>query len=164
MLRSGTDINNEFRARKRAYSTQRFKLGSYREEKLFSEERNSDFLLAYAPQTNEDLSYSVSLGGNRLDSRFNLSDVSAPELAVPGIYSLNNSKVAIQSFAFNSKKRINSQSIIYYTHSSLLIIKYFLVPNKWKEFQLLDQLALSFHNLDSRIDYICLCRWSDKHY
>ena len=108
MLRSGTDINNEFRARKRAYSTQRFKLGSYREEKLFSEERNSDFLLAYAPQTNQDLTYSVSLGGNRLDSRFNLSDVSAPELAVPGIYSLNNSKVAIQSFAFNSKKRINS--------------------------------------------------------
>lgn len=108
MLRSGTDINNEFRARKRAYSTQRFKLGSYREEKIFSEERNTDFLLAYAPQSNTDFSYSVSLGGNRLDQRFNLSDVSAPELAVPGIYSLNNSKVAIQSFAFNSQKRINS--------------------------------------------------------
>ncbi len=108
MLRSGTDINNEFRARKRAYSTQRFKLGSYREEKIFSEEKNTDFLLAYAPQRNSDFSYSVSLGGNRLDQRFNLSDVSAPELAVPGIYSLNNSKVAIQSFAFNSQKRINS--------------------------------------------------------
>jgi len=108
MLRSGTDINNEFRARKRAYSTQRFKLGSYREEKIFSEERNTDFLLAFAPQNNSDFSYSVSLGGNRLDQRFNLSDVSAPELAVPGIYSLNNSKVAIQSFAFNSQKRINS--------------------------------------------------------
>jgi TonB-linked SusC/RagA family outer membrane protein len=108
MLRSGTDINNEFRARKRAYSTQRFKLGSYREEKIFSEERNTDFLLAYAPQSNTDFSYSVSLGGNRLDQRFNLSDVSAPELAVPGIYSLNNSKVAIQSYAFNSQKRINS--------------------------------------------------------
>lgn len=108
MLRSGTDINNELRTRRRAYSTQRFKLGSYREEKIFSEERNSDFLLAYSPQLDGDFSYSVSLGGNRLDQRFNLSDVSAPELAVPGIYSLNNSKVALQSFAFNSKKRINS--------------------------------------------------------
>ena len=48
------------------------------------------------------------MGGNRLDQRFNTSDVSAPELAVPGIYSLNNSRVAIQSFAFNSTKRINS--------------------------------------------------------
>ncbi len=108
MLRSGTDINNEFRARKRAYSTQRFKLGSYREEKIFSEERNTDFLLAFAPEAKGDFSYSVSLGGNRLDQRFNTSDVSAPELAVPGIYSLNNSRVAIQSFAFNSTKRINS--------------------------------------------------------
>ncbi len=107
-LRSGTDINNELRIRKRAYSTQRFKLGSYREEKIFSEERNSDFLLAYSPASEGDFTYSLSLGGNRLDQRFNLSDVSAPELAVPGIYSLNNSKVALQSFAFNSKKRINS--------------------------------------------------------
>jgi len=108
VLRSGTDINNELRTRRRAYSTQRFKLGSYREEKIFSEERNSDFLLAYSPQLDGDFSYSVSLGGNRLDQRFNLSDVSAPELAVPGIYSLNNSKVALQSFSFNSRKRINS--------------------------------------------------------
>lgn len=108
MLRSGTDINNEFRARRRAYSTQRFKLGSYREEKIFSEERNSDFLLAYAPESNGDFSYSLSLGGNRMDQRFNISDVSAPELAVPGIYSLNNSKVAVQTFALNSRKRINS--------------------------------------------------------
>jgi TonB-linked SusC/RagA family outer membrane protein len=108
MLRSGTDINNEFRDRRRAYSTQRFKLGSYREEKIFSEERNTDFLLAFAPQNDNDFSYSVSLGGNRLDQRFNQSDVSAPELAVPGIYSLNNTKVPLQSFTFNSKKRINS--------------------------------------------------------
>lgn len=107
-LRSGTDINNELRIRKRAYSTQRFKLGSYREEKIFSEERNTDFLLTYAPKVDGDFAYSVSLGGNRLDQRFNVSDVSAPELAVPGIYSLNNSKVALQSYAFNSKKRINS--------------------------------------------------------
>jgi TonB-linked SusC/RagA family outer membrane protein len=107
-LRSGTDINNEFRSRRRAYSTQRFKLGSYREEKIFSEERNSDFLLSYAPQTESDLSYSVSVGGNRMDQRFSISDISAPELAVPGIYSLNNSKVAIQSFTFGSRKRINS--------------------------------------------------------
>jgi TonB-linked SusC/RagA family outer membrane protein len=108
MLRSGTDINNEFRDRRRAYSTQRFRLGSYREEKISSRESNSDFLLTYAPDATGDFSYSVSLGGNRMDQRFNSSDVSAPELAVPGIYSLNNSRVAIQSFTFNSKKRINS--------------------------------------------------------
>ena len=108
MLRSGTDVNNEFRDRKRAYSTQRFRLGSYREEKIESRESNSDFLLSYAPEAKGDITYSVSLGGNRMNQKYNSSDVSAPELAVPGIYSLNNSRVAIQSFAFNSRKRINS--------------------------------------------------------
>ena len=109
MLRSGTDINNDFRDRKRAYSTQRFKLGSYREEKIFNSESNSDFLLTYNPeQEGNAFTYSVSLGGNRLDSRYKLSDISAPELAVPGIYSLNNSRVALQSYTFESRKRINS--------------------------------------------------------
>jgi hypothetical protein len=46
MVRSGTDFSNEFRDRRRAYSTQRFPLGSYREEKIFYEERNTDFLLS----------------------------------------------------------------------------------------------------------------------
>ncbi|HRG20187.1 MAG TPA: SusC/RagA family TonB-linked outer membrane protein [Saprospiraceae bacterium] len=108
MLRSGLDVNNEFRDRRRAYSTQRFKLGSYREEKVFSEERNSDFLLTYNPAVNGAFKYTLSLGGNRLDQRYKLSDISAPELAVPGIYSLNNSRVALQYFTFSSKKRINS--------------------------------------------------------
>ena len=108
MLRSGLDINNEFRDRKRAYSTQRFKLGSYREEKVLSEERNSDFLLSYNPTQAGSLKYSFSLGGNRLYQRYNLSDISAPELAVPGIYSLNNSRVALQYYSFKSQKRINS--------------------------------------------------------
>ena len=109
MLRSGTDINNEFRDRKRAYSTQRFKLGSYREEKILNTESNSDFLLTYNPdQTGNAFTYSASLGGNRLDARYKLSDISAPELAVPGIYSLNNSRVALQSYTFESRKRINS--------------------------------------------------------
>lgn len=108
MLRSGTDVNNEFRDRRRAYSTQRFKLGSYREEKIYSEERNTDFLISFNPTINSDLSFSVSGGGNRLDQEFKLSDISAPELAVPGIYSLNNSRVALQYFTFGSKKRINS--------------------------------------------------------
>ena len=109
MLRSGTDINNEFRDRKRAYSTQRFKLGSYREEKILNTESNSDFLLTYNPdQSGKAFTYSASLGGNRLDARYKLSDISAPELAVPGIYSLNNSRVALQSYTFESRKRINS--------------------------------------------------------
>jgi TonB-linked SusC/RagA family outer membrane protein len=108
MLRSGTDIVNEFRDRRRAYSTQRFKKGTYREEKILSTESNSDLLLSFNPAAKGDISYGVSLGANRLNTTYNISDVSAPELAVAGIYSLNNSSVALQSNAFRSRARLNS--------------------------------------------------------
>lgn len=108
LLRSGTDFSNEFRDRRRAYSTQRYQLGSYREEKINFEERNTDFLLTYARPLSADFDWSVSVGGNQMIQRRNNSDVSAPELAVPEVYSLNNSSVALQSSTFRSERRINS--------------------------------------------------------
>lgn len=108
MVRTGTDFTNEFRARKRAYSTQRFALGNYREEKLFFEERNTDFLLSFNKNINENFTVSANLGGNMMRQIYNNSDITAPELAVPGVYNLGNSRVALVSSNFRSEKRINS--------------------------------------------------------
>ncbi len=108
MLRSGTDISNDFRARRRAYSTQRFPRGSYREEKLFFAETNSDFLLSINPKSQGNFTITGALGGNMMRQQSNYSDVFAPELAVPGVYNLTNSRVALQSGNFRSEKRINS--------------------------------------------------------
>jgi TonB-linked SusC/RagA family outer membrane protein len=108
MVRSGTDFSDEFRDRRRAYSTQRFKLGSYREEKIRFTENNSDFLLSWNKPINDNLDFGASFGGNQMRQKRNQSDISAPELAVPGVYSLNNSKVALQYSTFSSERRINS--------------------------------------------------------
>jgi TonB-linked SusC/RagA family outer membrane protein len=108
MARVGTDYSDEFRDRRRAYSTQRYPLGSYREEQIFLQETNADFLLSFNKDLNSDFSISASVGGNAMRRRYNLSDISAPQLTVPGIYSFNNSRVALQYFSFNSEKRINS--------------------------------------------------------
>lgn len=108
LLRSGTDFSDEFRDRRRAYSSQRYLLGSYREEKIRFDERNSDFLLTYKTTLSSDLSWDISVGGNQMRQKRNFSDISAPELAVPGVYSLNNSRVALQSNTFRSERRINS--------------------------------------------------------
>ncbi len=107
-VRSGTDFSDEFRDRRRAYSTQRYPLGSYREEKIRFEERNTDALLSWSKPISEDLDFDISLGGNQMRQKRNQSDISAPELAVPGVYSLNNSRVALQSTTFRSQRRINS--------------------------------------------------------
>ena len=108
MARIGTDYSDEFRARRRAYSTQRYPLGNYREEQVFLQETNADFLLSFNKDISTDLSLAISVGGNAMKRRYNLSDISAPQLTVPGIYSLNNSRVALEYYTFQSEKRINS--------------------------------------------------------
>jgi TonB-linked SusC/RagA family outer membrane protein len=108
MLRSGTDFSDEFRDRRRAYSTQRYLLGSYREEKIRFQERNTDFLLSWGKPLNDQWELNVSLGGNQMQQRRNSSDAWAAELAIPGVFSLNNSRVPVQANTFRSERRINS--------------------------------------------------------
>lgn len=108
MARVGTDMSNEFRARRRAYSTQRYPLGSYREEQIFLQETNADFLLTFGKQLTPDFNLSVSAGGNAMYRRYNLSDISAPQLTSPGIFTLNNSRVALDHNNFSADKKIHS--------------------------------------------------------
>ncbi len=110
MVRGGTDASDEFRARRRAYSTQRFKRGSYREERIGFTETNLDFLLGYKKVLSERFDLNVNFGGNSMRQVGRFSDVIAPELAVPGIFTLGNSRVAVQNLAGTpySEKRINS--------------------------------------------------------
>ncbi len=108
MLRAATDVTSEFRDRRRAYSTQRFPLGNYREERINFTETNMDLLLSYNTNLSSDLSFSAAAGGNLLRQVRNISDVTAPQLAVPGVYSLGNSRVALLGSNFRSEKRINS--------------------------------------------------------
>ena len=110
MVRSGTDVSNELRTRRRAYSTQRFQRGSYREERVGFTEINTDFLLNYKKALSEQLDLNVGVGGNAMRQTGRFSDVIAPELAVPGIYTLGNSRVALQNLTNSpyTQKRINS--------------------------------------------------------
>ena len=108
MARVGTDYSDEFRDRRRAYSTQRYPLGSYREEQIFLQETNADFLLSFNKDVSPDFSVSASMGGNAMKRRYNLSDISAPQLTVPENYTLNNSRVALQYYTFKSDRSINS--------------------------------------------------------
>ena len=110
MVRSGTDASNEFRARRRAYSTQRFQRGSYREERIGFTELNTDFLLNYKKTLNKQFDLNLGVGGNAMRQVGRFSDVIAPELAVPGIYTLSNSRVALQNLSSTpyTEKRINS--------------------------------------------------------
>ncbi|MBN3583472.1 SusC/RagA family TonB-linked outer membrane protein [Algoriphagus aestuarii] len=107
-IRSGLDNYSDLRKFKRAFSTNRRIYGGYREDQVKFSERNSDVLLTYADALNSKLTYSVSAGANRLDQKINYSYTEAYQLALPGIYTLENSRVPLRGSSQIFEKRINS--------------------------------------------------------
>jgi len=108
-LRTALDYGNERRQFRRAFSTQRFPFGQYREVGIVSEERNSDFLLTFnkemVPST---FTLTASLGGNQLFQKSEYLEVNAPQLNLPEIYNLTNFRAPLQTAQSDVQKRINS--------------------------------------------------------
>lgn len=108
MLRTGVDYFSELRASRRAYSTQRFAKGQYREDDIFFKEQNTDFLLQYNKALNEDFTMGLSVGGNTREEENRYKRISANSLSVPGIYNFENSAEPLSKTQFNDKRKINS--------------------------------------------------------
>lgn len=107
-LRTGTDFNNELRIGKRAFSTQRFPFGQYREDKITFQENNSDVLLTYQDLYSSDFGYSVSVGANRMNQTRRYLRISANQLSIPEVYNFGNSRIPLASTQSNFERRINS--------------------------------------------------------
>ena len=107
-FRSGVDRYNDLRQAKRAFSTQRFKNGAYKEEDVQYRETNHDILLSYQDQLNDDLSFSLGVGAYQFSQSTSFKSTIANELSVPNIYNFGNSKVPLVIFQENAQKRINS--------------------------------------------------------
>lgn len=107
-VRTATDWSNERREYRRAFSTQRFPFGQYRETGIVNEERNTDFLFTANKEITSDLAFIASLGGNQMRQTSRFKEDVAGQLNIPGIYSLNNSRIALVVEQSNVAKRINS--------------------------------------------------------
>ncbi len=131
LVRSGTDFYRELRDRKRAFSTQRFPFGMYREDNIFFEERNTDFLLSYNKTLNETWSLGASFGGNRMSQTYEYNELVAPQLSIPEVYNFGNSRVALQAQEFVDRKRINSlYGLINLGYQNVLFLD-FTARNDW---------------------------------
>ena len=109
-VRSGTDWYEE--ARLRAYAYGMFgggnPRGAFADEQIFNRETNTEFLLTATRGLGEDLTLTVNGGGNRRDQEFKFHYITATELVVPGIYTLDNAAVTPVANDFTSRKRVNS--------------------------------------------------------
>jgi TonB-linked SusC/RagA family outer membrane protein len=107
-LRTGTDYYDELREIKRAYSTQRFPRGQFREDKISFQETNTDLLLTYNKTFSSDWQAGISLGANRMVRKNNYNAVSANQLVIPGYYNFNNTDIPLVSYTSIDEKQINS--------------------------------------------------------
>ena len=88
MVRGGRDFFSEYRFIKRAYSTQRFPNGQYREDKINFHETNLDFLLTYDKDfVSDKLTVNANFGGNRMVQKNHFNSLMANKLLLPGVYS-----------------------------------------------------------------------------
>lgn len=107
-VRTGLDNYNDNRAYRRAVSTNRNPQGTYREDKVKFNEINSDILLSYENNINEGWKYGLSAGANRFQQAINYQFAEASQLALPGIYSLANSRTPLKGDSQIFEKQINS--------------------------------------------------------
>lgn len=107
-VRAATDWSIERREYRRAFSTQRFPFGQYREVNLRNQETNVDFLFAYSKELNKDFSFTANVGGNNMQQESRFDETNAGQLNIPNIYNLSNSRIPLQITQRSVGKRINS--------------------------------------------------------
>lgn len=108
-LRTATDYAHERRQFRRAFTTQRFPFGQYRETSIVAEERNSDFLLTFNKEVvPSNITLVASVGGNQLRQKSEYLDVNAPQLNIPEVYNLTNFRAPLQTTQTDTRKSINS--------------------------------------------------------
>ncbi len=112
MGRAGTDYFNDFRPRRMAFSTFNYPQGYYQELTLKYQEDNYDFLVNYKANY-KDIRFDVSAGGNIMERTRSSKGIAAGQLLTPGIYSLSNTAVPLQSIA-NSDERRRTNSLYAY--------------------------------------------------
>ncbi len=107
-VRSGMDYYNNTRKSKRAYSTQRFLKGAYREEDVRFREINTDFLATYNKDLNDTWNITANFGGNKMYQEKHFLSNFADGLIVPNLYNLSNGKLLRKPDQYKEEKEINS--------------------------------------------------------
>ncbi|NSL86889.1 SusC/RagA family TonB-linked outer membrane protein [Chitinophaga sp. Mgbs1] len=109
MLRTGLDYYSVSEEQKRPFSAKRNPKGAYVLENDQFREQNSDFLLTYKPEVNNDFKVSVAVGGNRMDQQQQSIQQSAGSLTLPDVFNLSNASAgSVINTQTGTRKRINS--------------------------------------------------------
>lgn len=161
-VRSGIDGYNDLRKSKRAFSTQRFKNGAYREDEITYTELNTDVLLSYQQKMGENINWNASVGASNFTQRIQYKSLTANQLSVPGIYNFENSKVPLVASQYNAQKQINSVYGILGADYDRMLYVDLTLRNDWSTVLPSENNAFAYYSVSSSFvlsEVIKLPKW-----
>jgi len=107
-VRTGGDFYQNATNERKFVGDMDFRNGNYFEDVRLFREINTDYLLSFEKDFGQDFNFSLNVGGNRMDRRYQRNTGEAPELAIPGVYNVANSAVTPRVSNNHQTKRVNS--------------------------------------------------------
>lgn len=108
LVRTTMDLNAERRSQQRPYDTEKFRKGMFRTQAINNTETNSELMVTYKKDINDDFKIRITGGGSSLRNENALERNSADSLAYPGIFNMGNPAGVIVSTPFRSELVLNS--------------------------------------------------------
>ncbi len=108
MIRTGGDISTNLNTGKIAQGDVDNSYGSYSEDATTRKEINTDFLVSFNKNFGDNLSVILNVGGNNMYQSYQNNYSAANELAIGGVYNVENSRVPLVTSNYSSQKAINS--------------------------------------------------------
>ena len=107
MLRTGLDMNREFRTRRKPFGTLSNLNGYYRQQNVENTEMNNDFLLTYERPLGK-FHVNANFGGNSMYQQARVVTSTAEDLLTEGVYNLSNAKSGVITKSQHTRKMVNS--------------------------------------------------------
>jgi TonB-linked SusC/RagA family outer membrane protein len=108
MIRTGADISTNLNTGRVAQGDVDNSYGSYTEDATVRREFNHDFLVSFNKTFVENFSVLFNVGGSSMLSTYQQNSSTANELAIGGVYNVENSRVPLVTSNYSNKKMINS--------------------------------------------------------
>ncbi|WP_298780630.1 SusC/RagA family TonB-linked outer membrane protein [uncultured Polaribacter sp.] len=89
---TGIDYFSSLDTQKRAFGTYQSVRGSYSETQRTRYEINSQAILSYNTDLSDDFKLNANIGGNMMVNNYHRLYMSAPELQLPGLYNISNTR------------------------------------------------------------------------
>lgn len=124
MVRGGIDFSYDQRKQSRPFDTYKYAFGYYREQGIYAQEVNAEFLATYRNNRNDDIKFGVNFGGSLLNNTYDREDGWTRNLTVPNEYNFANSATVVTYNPLEQRYAVNSL--------------YGLVDASYKDFLFLD--------------------------